>query len=232
MNVVRNETPGTRARIRASSVSYPLPVPGRFIRRNTSSDACCSGRSMYLTTLSHSGHRVEDVVGDGRRIEIEQPDPVDAVNRVQLAQQRRQRRALAQIAPVERRVLRDQDQLAHAARRERPRLAHDRVDRAAAVVPAQRRDDAERALVVAALGDLDVREMPRRGEDARRLGVVQIRGEALALGFGLGAVGLDERQRNRADSRALLRSRPTISGTSPVPSTASISGICVFSSSR
>ena len=29
-------------------------VPGRFIRFSTGSDACCSGRSMYLQTLSHS----------------------------------------------------------------------------------------------------------------------------------------------------------------------------------
>ena len=29
-------------------------VPGRFIRFSTGFDACCSGRSMYLQTFSHS----------------------------------------------------------------------------------------------------------------------------------------------------------------------------------
>ena len=85
------------------------------------------------------------------------------------------RRALTGIAAVERRVLRDEDDLAHAAGGQRARFAHDRVDRTAAVVAAQRRDDAERALVVAAFRDLDVREMPRRREHARRVGVVEIR---------------------------------------------------------
>ncbi len=54
MNVVRSATPGTRSRIRRRSVSYFWRVPGRFIRFRTGFDACCSGRSMYLQTLSHS----------------------------------------------------------------------------------------------------------------------------------------------------------------------------------
>ena len=50
---------------------------------------------MYLHDLAAFGDRVEDVVGDRRRVEIEQPDPVEAVDVVELAKQVRQRRALA-----------------------------------------------------------------------------------------------------------------------------------------
>jgi hypothetical protein len=48
-----------------------------------------------LDDLVALGHRLEHFVGDGRRIEIEQPDPVDTVNLVQLAQKRWERRAFA-----------------------------------------------------------------------------------------------------------------------------------------
>ncbi len=54
MNVVRRETSGIRVRMLSSSVSYDLRVPGRRMRFRTASDACCSGRSMYFTTFSHS----------------------------------------------------------------------------------------------------------------------------------------------------------------------------------
>ena len=53
---------------------------------STASAACCSGRSMYLQTLSQSAIASSVVVVDGRRIEVEQPDPLEAVDRVQLAQ--------------------------------------------------------------------------------------------------------------------------------------------------
>ena len=48
------------------------------------------------------------------------------------------------------------------------RLGDDRLDRPAAVLAAQLRDDAEGAVVVAALGDLHVGVVLRRGQDARR----------------------------------------------------------------
>ena len=54
MKVVRKATPGTRSRMRLSSASYFCRVPGRFMRFSTGFDACCSGRSMYLQTFSHS----------------------------------------------------------------------------------------------------------------------------------------------------------------------------------
>ena len=100
------------------------------------------------------------------------PDPFEPVDRVEFAQERRQRAALLAIDPVEGGVLRDEEQFLDAARRERPRLGHDRGAGAAAICAAQRRDDAEGARVVAAFRDLDVGEVLRGGQDARRVGVV------------------------------------------------------------
>src|SRR5581483_9801760 len=98
-----------------------------------------------------------------------------AVDRVQLAEEPRERAALAAIDAVERGVLRDQQQLFDAARRERARFADDRIRRTAAIRAAQLRDDAEGALVVAAFRDLHVRVVLRRREIARRVGVVDVR---------------------------------------------------------
>ena len=149
-------------------------------------------------------------------------------------------------------VLGDEQQLANAPLGERARLADDRVGRSAAIRATQRRDDAERARVVAALGDLDVGKVARRREVAWRVGVVEVVGDA---GDGRGIAGsgssldsegwptdvffkeLEERLPGRSDRipeprGAPSRSRLQICGTSPVPSTASISGISRCSSSR
>ena len=106
---------------------------------------------------------------------------------IELAEQPGQRRAFASVAAVKGRVLGDQDYLANTALGQRPGFTHDRLDRAAAVMATQRRDDAERAFVIAAFGDLDVGEMSRRREDAR-FGVVQIswKGSSGDCGLGIG----------------------------------------------
>ena len=96
---------------------------------------------MRLVVGSPLGHDLEEVIGHGRRIQIEQPDPLEAIDRVQLAQQPRERPALVAIDAVERGVLRDEQQLLDAARRERSCLADDRIRRTAAIVSPQRRDD-------------------------------------------------------------------------------------------
>ena len=126
--------------------------------------------------------------------------------------------------------------------------AHDRVGRTAAIGAAQRRDDAERALVVAAFGDLHVRVVPRRREQARRIGVVDVGRELRAVpavlgagctGCGAGCEAGAGLRKNVSGALVPVCTRsadaamaPTISGTSPVPRTASISGISVCSSSR
>ena len=55
MNVVRSATPGTRVADPVEQRVVGLrALPGRCIRFSTASDACCSGRSMYWQTFSHS----------------------------------------------------------------------------------------------------------------------------------------------------------------------------------
>ena len=97
--------------------------------------------------------------------------PVDAIQR---PQQSREGAALAAIDAVEARVLRDQEQLLRPPAASASASATIDVARPAAIVAAKRRDDAERALVVAALGDLDVRVVTGRGQQARRVGVVDV----------------------------------------------------------
>ena len=160
-----------RARARGSCSTMPsrLPRPvGRFMRLSTVSLACCSGMSTYLTTFSSDGHRVEDRVGERRRVGVHHADPAQAVDPPEPAQQVGEPVAHPVVEAVARRVLRHQHHLAHAPGREPLRLGHDVLDAAAAVPPAQRRDDAEGAGVVAALADLHVGEPRRRREDARR----------------------------------------------------------------
>ena len=82
-------------------------------------------------------HRRQDVVGDRRRVEVEEPDPGQPVDRVELAQQASERAALAPVDAEERRVLGDEQQLADPALGQRPRLADDRLAGAAAVRAAQ-----------------------------------------------------------------------------------------------
>jgi hypothetical protein len=61
-----------------------------------------------VDVLAHLGalrHRGQCVVADRRRIQVEQPDPLEPVDLVQGAQQPRQRATLVTIDAVERRVL-------------------------------------------------------------------------------------------------------------------------------
>jgi hypothetical protein len=108
-----------------------------------------------LADLVALRHRVQHVVGDRGGVEVEHPDPLEAVDPVQAAEEPREGSPLAAIHAEERRVLGDEQQFAHAAIRQAPGLGEDRLRFAAAVVAAQRRDDAKRA-VVAAFSHLDV----------------------------------------------------------------------------
>ena len=119
--------------------------------------------------LGQRRHRVDQLGIDGRRIQVQQPDPCDAVDRIELRQQMREPAAPeAAIAPPHRRVLRDEDQLFGAAGRERARLGEDRLLGPRAKFSAQLRDDAERARVIAAFGDLQVRGGRRRRDEPRQ----------------------------------------------------------------
>ena len=68
-----------------------------------------------LDDLARRGDGVDGLVGDGRRVEIEQPHPAEAVDAIELAQQAGEGAALAPIDAEEGGVLRDQEQLADAA---------------------------------------------------------------------------------------------------------------------
>ena len=116
------------------------------------------------------------------------------------------------------------------------RFVDDRLGRPAAVVAAQRRDDAERALVVAAFGDLHVGVVPRRREDSAACRRRRCRSAAPAAcrvprlrAAAPGRRSCAAVPRKNVSGDAPSGTPPpiarTISGTSPVPRTASISGI-------
>ena len=80
MNVVRSVTPGTR---RANAREQL--VVGLAIARTPHASQHVGRRVLQrqvdvLADLLALGHRVEHVVGDRRRIEVEQADPLEAVD--------------------------------------------------------------------------------------------------------------------------------------------------------
>ena len=211
MKVVRSATPGDAGADPLEQTIVGLPrarplhplqhVVRRVLQRQVD----------VLADLVALRHRVERRVVDRRRVEVEQADPLEAVDRVQLAEQTAERAALLAVDAVEGSVLRDEQQLLDAARCERARLVDDRIRRAAAVRAAQRRDDAERALVVAAFGDLHVRVVTRRREHARRARVVDVCGTGVAgirdSGFGIRERRIGIRSRRFAGPDEMERSR-------------------------
>ena len=90
--------------------------------------ACCSERSKYGTTVGSSSIVLTSGSCTSDGIEVEQPDAREAVRRqrVEPAQQRRERTGLADVAAVPREVLRDEHDLGDAAVDQR---AHFRLDR-------------------------------------------------------------------------------------------------------
>ena len=115
MNVVRSATPGTRVRMRSSSCFVALARPGTLHPLEHRVGRVLQRQVDVLADLLAVGHRRERGVVDGRRIEVEQPDPLEAVDAVQAPQQPRQRATLAAVDAVERRVLRDEQQFLDAA---------------------------------------------------------------------------------------------------------------------
>ena len=128
-------------------------------------------------------HGVNRLGRDRGRVEVEQPDPLEAVDGIQRPQQPAERTAILPVAidAVEGRVLGDEQQFLDAARGQRACFGHDRRLVAAAVRATQFRDDAERAVVIAAFRDLHVGVVAGRGEPAGRGGVVQVGREYVGL---------------------------------------------------
>jgi hypothetical protein len=119
------------------------------------------------------GHQRQQRVDARVGIDVMQPHPDAEFGQrlAQFAQPGAQRPpadeagAVLQVDAVGAGVLRDHQQLAHARFGERSRLLQHIADRPADQRTAQRRDDAEGATVVAALGDLEVGKMLRRQLD-------------------------------------------------------------------
>ncbi len=119
--------------------------------------------------------RIQQFLRHAIRIRVKETHPQQVFDLRQSLKQLRQAVAQAQIFAVRSRVLSNQSNLACARGREILRFAHDGFKSSAAERAAQLRNDAERAGMIAALGDLDVRGVARRGDHARRQVVIEKR---------------------------------------------------------
>ena len=117
---------------------------------------------------------VQQPVADPVRVGVEHANPACAVDAGQPVQQGGEAVLDPEIVSECRCVLTDQVDLAHALSEEPLGLEHDRFEPPAAKTSPELGNDAERAGVVAALVDLYVAEMPRRGESAGGEIVVEI----------------------------------------------------------
>ena len=112
-----------------------------------------------LAELRHPREGVREVLPESARVRRGEPDPLEAGDRVHPLEQLDEGGDAARVrvvAPaVARHDLAEERDLARAARHELLALAHDVVHRARALVAPGRRDDAERAVHVAALLDRD-----------------------------------------------------------------------------
>ena len=105
MNVVRNDTSGTLARIRFSkrvvlaSRARPLHPFQHRVRR------MLQRQVDVLADLLAFRHRVQRRVVDRRGIEIEQPNPLETIDGVQFSEQAGEGASLLTVDAVERRVL-------------------------------------------------------------------------------------------------------------------------------
>ena len=160
MSEVRKVSPGTRARSFASRSMRNCELRPRFMERSSLSEACCSGMSRYLAIFVSRRHHLDELVGEHARVGVVQADPPH-VDLHQRLEQLVQLGLAGQVVPVGGEVLRDQVQLLHAAVREALAPRRRCRDGPRALRAAQLGDDAERARVVAALGDLQVRGVRR-----------------------------------------------------------------------
>ena len=189
------------------------PSPQRRIRRSSGLLTCCSDRSKYGTP--ESTDRVDQRVAEVARVEVEQPHPVDPVRRppARAARWRRHRAHPGRSLPY------DARSWATSTISRAPSWStsvEDRRDVAAALRAPERRDRAEPAPAVAALGDLHV------GPRHRRLRAGQVE-------------QVERRDRNGADRDQLARRRSARRGRlgepTPKPATWSTSGSAAASSS-
>ena len=120
-----------------------------------------------------SSRRAGDLVGIG----VEETHPAQSVDLRQPFEQQREAVLQAEVFAVAGGVLPDERDFAHALLREALGFGDDRLEAPRAELAAQLRNDAERAGMIAAFGDLDVSRVLRRGQQARRVLVVEIVGQ-------------------------------------------------------
>ena len=209
MNEVRSITPGIVARMRSIRRRKASPLEPRFMLRQHAAAGVLQRHVHIFHQARMGGQRVEQPLRDAIGIRVEEAHPVRPSTLGKPREQHGKAVAQAEILAIRSGVLADQRHFAHAGRGEIFRLAHDGFKAAAAELPAQLRNDAERAGMIAALGDLDVGGVARSGEQARRGIVIEKRGRA-------------QRRARRSSPWTASRMR----STSPVPMTASTSGIC------
>ena len=162
MNDDRNAASGSSARMPSMIVEEAVAAPPALHAPQQARRRVLQREVEVRDDRRQLEHRRDERVVHLGRVEVEQPharEPVRA-QRVEPAQQRRERARLADVAAVPREVLGDEHDLGDALLDERAHLGLDRLGRARALLAAERRDGAERARAVAALGDLHVR--PRR----------------------------------------------------------------------
>src|SRR5271165_3706140 len=111
-----------------------------------------------------------DLVGIG----VEEAHPAHLLDLSQSLQQQRQAILQAEVFAVARSVLPDQSDLAYALLRQPLRFGNHRLEATRAKLAAQLRNNAERAGMIAAFGDLDVCRMLGRREQAGGVLVVKI----------------------------------------------------------
>ena len=149
-----------RSSIAARAAREPLEVAlGGVAAVHARERAVAPRLQRQVQVLAHAralGHRRDRVGAQILRVRRREPDPLDAVDRVDRAQQVGELRPVlpgAEIAAVGVDVLAEQRDLDHAVAGELLDLVHDVAHPAADLAAAHRRHDAERARVVAA--DLD-----------------------------------------------------------------------------
>ena len=189
-----------------------------------------------------SGDGFQQLAGDLVGIGVEEADPAQLFDLRQPLQQQRQPIFQAEVFAVAGGVLPDQRDLAHALLRQALRFGDDGLKAARAKLAAKLRNNAERAGMIAALGNLDVGRVLRRRQNARGVLVVEI---VRQIGDGAVPIILGESSGSLASIAFGTRefrmtnggSLPSITGwrlipaalsicsSSPVPTTASTSGM-------
>ena len=113
-------------------------------------------------------NRLQQLAGDLVGIGVEEAHPAQFLDLRQPLQQQRQPIFQTQIFSIAGRILPDQRDLADALFREMLRLGDHRFESPRTELAAQLRDDAKRAGMIAAFGDLDVSRILGSRQHARR----------------------------------------------------------------